>query len=110
METIRYQLNNDQHLSDIHIELDDQAYITHISADTGLGKSSWVMDKLGKQHNVVFAVPQRAQITQLQACYADRDDVTFYYGGHLDEEPTGIIVYRLRPVAGLCAPVPISGR
>tara|TARA_R110002167_G_scaffold29013_24_gene97071 strand:- start:3063 stop:5045 length:1983 start_codon:yes stop_codon:yes gene_type:complete len=92
MNTVRYQLSQDQYLSDIHIDLDNQDYITHISADTGVGKSSWVMDKLGKQHNVVFAVPQLAQMTQLEAKHAGRKGVSFYYGGHLDDEPTGIIV------------------
>tara|TARA_R110002167_G_scaffold110673_2_gene281288 strand:- start:4447 stop:6426 length:1980 start_codon:yes stop_codon:yes gene_type:complete len=92
MHTIHYQLSKDQHLGDITIDLDDQDYITHISADTGVGKSSWVLDKLGKQHNVVFAVPQLAQMTQLQSRYAGRKDISFFYGGHLDDEPTSIIV------------------
>jgi hypothetical protein len=93
MNTIRYQLTDQQHMADANIIINEQDYITHISADTGLGKSTWVMTALAQQHNVIFAVPQRAQITQLQAKYSDDTEVSFIYGGHREDiEPTRIIV------------------
>lgn len=93
MNTIRYQLTDQQHMADANIIINEQDYITHISADTGLGKSTWVMTALAQRYNVIFAVPQRAQITQLEAKYADDGDVSFIYGGHREGiEPTPVIV------------------
>lgn len=93
MNTVCYQLTDKQHFSDVNIKLDEHDYLTHISADTGLGKSTWVMESLSKQRRIVFAVPQTTQITQLQARYKDDPGVSFFYGGHREGiEPTDMIV------------------
>ncbi|MEM5536570.1 DEAD/DEAH box helicase [Neptuniibacter pectenicola] len=93
MTPIHYKLTDTQFISDLDIQIDPNHYVTHLCADTGMGKSSWVMDVLCKQGNIIFAVPQRAQITQLKAKYGNRKDVEFIYGGHseLSENPSNII-------------------
>lgn len=93
MDTIRYKLTASQYIDDLDIELNELSYITHLNADTGYGKSSWVMGSLGISHNIIFAVPQRAQITQLQAKYSHRSDIDFIYGGQhtLSDNPTTIV-------------------
>lgn len=93
MTPIHYKLTDTQFISDLDLQIDPNHYVTHLSADTGIGKSSWVMDVLCTQGNVIFAVPQRAQITQLQAKYGHRKDVEFIYGGHseLSDNPSNIV-------------------
>jgi len=93
MIPIHYKLADSQYINDLDLQINPNHYITHLCADTGMGKSSWVMDVLCKQGNIIFAVPQRAQITQLKAKYGNRKDVEFIYGGHseLSENPSNII-------------------
>jgi len=93
MNTIQYKLNTNQYISDLDLQIDEDSYITHLSADTGTGKSSWVMEVLSEQCNVVFAVPQLAQIRQLRALYKDRNDIDFVYGSQrvLSPAPTLIV-------------------
>lgn len=93
MTPIHYKLTDSQYISDLDIQIDSNHCVTHLSADTGMGKSSWVMDVLCKQGNIIFAVPQRAQITQLETKYGSRTDVEFVYGGHseLSDNPSNIV-------------------
>ncbi len=94
MTPIHYKLATGQHISDLCLTLNPEHYVTHLCGQTGMGKSSWVMEhELCQQGNVIFAVPQRAQITQLQAKYGDRGDVEFIYGGHstLSDAPSNIV-------------------
>ncbi|GAA0695310.1 hypothetical protein GCM10009104_23750 [Marinobacterium maritimum] len=82
MTPVHYKLPAGQYISDLNLQINPLHYVTHLCADTGMGKSSWVMETLCQQGPIIFAVPQRAQITQLQAKYGDRGDVEFIYGGH----------------------------
>jgi len=93
MNTLQYKLSTNQHISDLDIQINEDDYITHLSADTGTGKSSWVMNTLSKQYNIIFAVPQRAQIAQLQARFRQLTHIDFVYGGQrvLSDNPRLIV-------------------
>jgi hypothetical protein len=93
MKTFYYKLGDKQYIDDLDISINPEHYVTHLCADTGMGKSTWVLDSLTTEHRVLFAVPQRAQITQLQSRYKARNDIDFIYGGHteLSEYPLHIV-------------------
>ena len=82
MITTHYKLGDTQYIGDLDIKVNPDHYVIHFSADTGLGKSSWIIENLTQHHRIIFAVPQRAQITQLQSNYSERTDIDFIYGGH----------------------------
>lgn len=84
MTPIHYKLADDQYISDLNLQLNLDHYLTHLCADTGMGKSSWVMEQLIQQSQIIFAVPQRAQIMQLQARYGGAEGIDFIYGGHTE--------------------------
>jgi superfamily II DNA or RNA helicase len=93
MSSIHYKLTDDQYISDLNLQLNPDHYLTHLCADTGMGKSSWVMEQLTQQTPIIFAVPQRAQIMQLQNRYGGSNEIDFIYGGHtqLSDDPLHIV-------------------
>lgn len=93
MTLTHYKLTDDQYIGDLNLQVNPNHYVTHLCADTGMGKSSWVMEQLIQQSQVIFAVPQRVQITQLQARYGSSKGIDFIYGGHtqLSDHPLHIV-------------------
>lgn len=93
MNPIRYKLTDGQYISDLNLQINPDSYVTHLCGDTGMGKSSWVMDHLFQQGNTLFVVPQLAQIKQLEHKYSERADIEFIYGGktELSDTPSNIV-------------------
>jgi hypothetical protein len=86
MQTHLYRLATGQFLSDL--DLTDTlthigtGRIVHLAADTGVGKSTFVVEQLARRHRVIFVVPQRMQIQQLMARYGQDPRIQFIFGGH----------------------------
>ncbi|MCP4595396.1 DEAD/DEAH box helicase family protein [Neptuniibacter sp.] len=93
MNPIHYKLTDSQYISDLNLQVNPDSYLTHLCADTGMGKSTWVIDYLSQQGNTLFVVPQLAQIKQLEHKYSDRKDIEFIYGGNteLSDYPSNIV-------------------
>lgn len=53
---------------------------TLIRANTGTGKTWYVLNKLMLEHHVVFLCPIVGQVKQCEEIYGDRDDIAFIYG------------------------------
>jgi hypothetical protein len=97
-ETEKYTLTNKQYISDLNLEIKDP--ITHISAGTGLGKSTSIIEQALTKGPIVFAVPQRAQMTQLIEQYSDRHDIAFCYKDRVDtirHQKVIVIIYDMLP-------------
>lgn len=53
---------------------------TLIRADTGTGKTTWVLEILAKTEKILMLVPLVSQIQQLKALYKDQRDIAFLSG------------------------------
>lgn len=53
---------------------------TLIRANTGTGKTWYVINKLMDQYHVVFVCPNIGQVKQCEETYGNRDDIAFIYG------------------------------
>ena len=93
MNPIHYKLTDGQYISDLNLQITPDSYVTHLCADTGVGKSTWVIDHLFQQGSTLFVVPQLAQIKQLEHKYSERKDIEFIYGGNseLSDYPSNIV-------------------
>ena len=93
MITTHYKLEETQYIGDLDMHINPDHFVSHLCADTGMGKSSWVIEHLTQHHQIIFAVPQKAQIIQVQYRYSERTDIDFIYGGHskLSDFPLHIV-------------------
>ncbi|ENV73254.1 hypothetical protein F946_01144 [Acinetobacter johnsonii ANC 3681] len=73
---IKHLLSN-QNLADV---LDIQTGNTLIRANTGTGKTWYVINKLMPLCHVVFLCPTVGQVKQCEEIYGDRSDIAFIYG------------------------------
>lgn len=71
------QLQLAQNIADVS---NNQNGNTLIRANTGTGKTWYVLNKLMGQYHVVFLCPNIGQVKQCEETYGNRDDIAFIYG------------------------------
>ena len=81
-------ISPDQFLVDLNLSFSKDEKLIHVNSSTGTGKSTLVMETLSKQRKIIFAVPQRVQVTQLLAKYGEEPTTQFFFGGHSDGTPS----------------------
>lgn len=70
-------LKSNQNISDVIVITNGN---TLIRANTGTGKTWYVLNILMRSHHVVFLCPTVGQVKQCEETYGDRDDIAFIYG------------------------------
>lgn len=70
-------LKSNQNISDVMVITNGN---TLIRANTGTGKTWYVLNILMRSHHVVFLCPTVGQVKQCEETYGDREDIAFIYG------------------------------
>ena len=70
-------LKSNENISDVIVVANGN---TLIRANTGTGKTWFIINILMRKYHVVFVCPNVGQVKQCEETYGDRDDIAFIYG------------------------------